>query len=478
MTGLKPFSSGPVHPARVTTSLPSAEALRGLCGGAVHLPGDPGYDLARTPWAVQVQQRPAAVAYPAFPDEVGEVLRAAAAAGLNVATQGTGHGAAPLEGRLGSAVLLRTSAMADLSIDVARRTARVGAGVLWGDLCEAAGAHGLAALHPSSPDVGVVGYSLGGGVSWYARRHGLQSNAVTAVEVVLADGTFVRATADADAELFWALRGGGAPLGVVTALEFDLLPLETVVAGFLAWDVSRAEEVMSAWARWCADAGDEATTSLRLLRVPDLEVVPADLRGRSLVVVDGAVLGEDDCGAAAFAGLRALRPEVDTVGRVPAASLVRLHLDPEGPSPGYASSLLVDDLPDAAIGTVLDTVGPGSGSELTVAELRQLGGALRRTPDGAGALDRLEGGFLALGIGIHEDPAGMEQHRADASRLLGALAPWASGRQYLAMQDQLTDSRKALSSDAHARVSAIRASVDPDGLFVAQHVPTEVPAQR
>ena len=462
----------------MTTSLPSAEALRGLCGGAVHLPGDPGYDLARTPWAVQVQQRPAAVAYPAFPDEVAQVLRAAAASGLQVATQGTGHGAAPLEGRLGSAVLLRTSAMAELSVDVARRTARVGAGVLWGDLCDVIGASGLAALHPSSPDVGVVGYSLGGGVSWYARRHGLQSNALTAAEVVLADGTFVRATADADAELFWALRGGGVPLGVVTALEFDLLPVETVVAGLLAWDVSRAEQVLTAWTRWCDGAGEEATTSLRLLRVPDAHGIPGELRGRSLVVVDGAVLGEDDCGAAAFAGLRALRPEVDTVARVPAASLVRLHLDPEGPSPGYASSLLVDDLPDAAIGAVLDAVGPGSGSGLTIAELRQLGGALRRSPDGAGALDALDGGFLALGIGIHEDPAGMEQHRVDASRLLDALGPWAGGRQYLAMQDRLTDSRKALSPEAHARVSAIRATADPGGLFLAQHVPGEVHQQR
>jgi hypothetical protein len=458
----------------MTTSLPSAEALRGLCGGAVHLPGDPGYDLARTPWAVQVQQRPAAVAYPAFPDEVAEVLRAAGSAGLQVATQGTGHGAAPLEGRLGSAVLLRTSAMTELSLDVERRTA----GVLWGDFCDVAGASRLAALHPSSPDVGVVGYSLGGGISWYARQHGLQCNGVTAVELVLADGTFVRATADADADLFWALRGGGAPLGVVTALEFDLLPLETVVAGFLAWDVSRAAEVLAAWARWCADAADEATTSWRLLRVPDMDGVPAEVRGRSLVIVDGAVLGADDRGAAAFAGLRALRPEIDTVARVPAASLVRLHLDPEGPSPGYASSLLVDDLPDAAIAAVLDTVGPGSGSELTIAELRQLGGAMGRSPEGAGALDRLDGGFLALGIGIHEDPAGMEQHRADASRLLGALAPWAGGRQYLAMQDQLTDSRKALSTEAHARVSAIRAAADPGGLFVSQHVPTEVPQQR
>src|SRR5918911_5416666 len=111
-----------------------AETLRGLCGGAVHLPGDPGYDLARAPWNVQARSFPAAVAYPAFADEVAEVLRAASAAGLAVAPQGTGHGAPPLEGRLGEAVLLRTSAMSELSVDPVARRARVGAGVLWGDL--------------------------------------------------------------------------------------------------------------------------------------------------------------------------------------------------------------------------------------------------------------------------------------------------------------------------------------------------------
>ena len=151
------------------------------------------------------------------------MLRAAAAAGLAVAPQGTGHGAAPLQGRLGDAVLLRTAALGELSIDEDRRIARVGAGMLWGDLVDAAGTVGLAGLHPSSPDVGVAGYSIGGGIGWYTRRLGLQCNALTAAEVVLADGTFVRATADSDTELFWGLRGSGMPLGVVTALEFELL---------------------------------------------------------------------------------------------------------------------------------------------------------------------------------------------------------------------------------------------------------------
>lgn len=448
-----------------------ADNLRGLCGGAVHLPGDPAYDLARSPWNLQMVDLPAAVVYPAFPDEVAEVLRAAAAAGLAVAPQGTGHGAPPLQGRLADAVLLRTSAMTELRIDPDRRAARAGAGVLWGDLARAAGAAGLAARHPSSGDVGVVGFSLGGGIGWYARRLGLQCNAVTAVELVLADGTFVRATGDREADLFWALRGGAAPLGVVTALEFELVPLPTVVAGFLAWDWTQVERVLPGWVAWCAGAPEEATTSFRLVDVPTTGDIPAELRGRRLAMVDGAVLGDDAAAAAVLAPLRALRPEFDSVARVPAASLVSLHLEPEGPTPAYASSMLVSALPDDALAAVVDAAGPGSGTRLAVAELRQLGGALGRPARGGGALSMLDGEFLALGLGLGglDDPVLWEEQRSDAARFLAALEPWATGRHYLPMLDDRIDTRKAFPPGVHARLSALRRAVDPGDLFVVTH---------
>jgi FAD/FMN-containing dehydrogenase len=446
-----------------------AESLRGLCGGAVHLPGDAAYDLARSPWNLQMSDHPAAVAYPAFPDEVAEVLCTAAAAGLSVAPQGTGHGAPPLSGNLTEAVLLRTSAMTELRVDEERRCARVGAGVLWGDLCDAAGRVGLAARHPSSPDVGVVGYTLGGGIGWYARALGLQCNAVTAVELVLADGTFVRATADDGADLFWALRGGAAPLGVVTAIEFDLLPLRDVVAGYLAWDATDVERVLPAWVQWCAEAPEEATTSFRLLQVPPLANIPRELHFRHLAMVDGAVLGDDAAAAELLAPLRALAPEFDTVARVPAASLIRLHLEPEGPTSAYASSTLVGGLPDAAMAAVLETVGPGSGTQLAIAELRQLGGALGRPDPDGGALSYLDGAFLALGVGFEGSPEDWAAQRVSAAAFLDALEPWATGRKYLPMHDDRVDTRKVFPPGVHARLSAIRRDVDPRGLFVEPH---------
>src|SRR4051812_45173338 len=197
--------------------------LRGLCAGAVHLPGDPGYDEARMPWNVAVDQRPAAVAYPACADEVSDIVRSAVASGLRVAPRGTGHNAGPL-GPLDDTVLLRTSAMTDVEIDAERLVARIGAGALWADVVEAAAPYGLAALHGSSPDVGVVGYSLGGGIGWYARQLGMATNSILGVDLVLGDGTRIHADADTNPDVFWAVRGGGGNFGIVTELEMRLFP--------------------------------------------------------------------------------------------------------------------------------------------------------------------------------------------------------------------------------------------------------------
>lgn len=446
----------------------SAETLRGLCGGAVHLPDDPAYDEARLPWNLQADSRPVAVAYPAFPGEVAAVLRAAASAGLKVAPQGTGHGAPPLAGRLDDAVLLRTSAMTELRIDAGRRTARAGAGVRWGDVVDRAGAVDLASLHTSSPGVGVVGSSLGGGLSWYSRRYGLQCSAVTAVELVLADGTFVRATDDRDSDLLWATRGGGGGLGVVTALEFDLLPVARPYAGMLVWEWGQARRVLEAWAEWAAATPDIATTVARLFRAPDAEWLPAGVRGRHLVVIDGAVVADAARGAELISPLRALGPEIDTFETAPAASLARLHLEPEAPTAVYANSALLEELPASAVEALVATAGPGSGSELLFVEVRQLGGALSRPSPRPGALDRLAGSFLVLGVGVDEG-RGWSAVRDDSDRVLDALRPWTADPVYLPMSDDEVDGRRAWSGETGRRLAAIRGRTDPDGLFLAAH---------
>src|SRR5688500_8446984 len=199
---------------------------------SVVLPGDDGWDEAREAWNAAVDQTPAAVSRPTTVDEVVEAIAWARAYGMRVAPQSTGHNAAQM-GDLSDTMLLKTAALDEVSIDLERGVARAGGGVVWEQVVDAAAPHGMAVLHGSPPDVGVAGYSLGGGVGWLARLHGLATNSLTAVELVTMDGEVIRADAENHPDLFWALRGGGGNFGVVTALELRMFPLEAAYAGWL-----------------------------------------------------------------------------------------------------------------------------------------------------------------------------------------------------------------------------------------------------
>ena len=448
----------------------SAAALRGFLPGRVHLPGDPGYDAARLPWNVAVDQRPAAVAFPRTAAEVGAVVRAAAENGLRVAPQSTGHNAGPLAARgLDDVVIVRTSEMGTAVADPVRGIVRVEGGALWEPAVEAAAAHGRAVLHGSSPDVGIAGYSLGGGIGWYARKLGLATNSLTAVELVIADGTLVRADETTNPELFWAVRGGGGSFGVVTALEFRMYDIPTAYAGMLVWDLARIEPVLREWAAWAPDASDEVTTSFRAMRIPPLPELPEFLRGRQLAIIDGAVLGSDECGRELLAGLRALSPEMDTFARVPAKSLVRLHMDPEGGAPVVSDTAMLGSFPEAAVDAFLSEVGPDATTSLLMAELRQLGGALGRPHEGGGVLSHLDAAFVTFAGAMAATPEMGAQGHADAVRLTGALAPFANGRQYLNFAENPVDPRTAHAEGVWTQLKGIRGAVDPHGMFAANH---------
>ncbi len=451
---------------------PSVDAspLRGLCGGNVHLPGDPGYDAARMPWAVAVDQRPAAVAVPRSVTDVSEVVRAAADLGLRVAPQSTGHNAGPLAAQgLADVVVVRLSELDEVSVDTERGVVRVGGGALWLAAVEAAAEAGGTVLHGSSPDVGIAGYTLGGGIGWYARKLGMAAHHLTAVELVDARGALVRADTETNAPLLWALRGGGGSFGVVTALEFRLLDLATAYAGMLVWDIAHAERVLRAWSTWAPGAPDEVTTSFRLLRVPPLPDIPELFRGRSLVVVDGAVLDTDERAAEILSALRALEPELDTFGRTPTRELVRLHMDPEGPTPAVSATTMLGSFPEQAVQAFLSHAGPDSATSLLAAEIRQLGGALGRPVDGA-ALSHFEGEFLVFGVAVAATPEMGARGHADAVALTSSLAEFATGGCYLNYVEEPTDVRRGFPEASWQRLADLRATLDPGGLFRANHV--------
>jgi hypothetical protein len=454
--------------AQLTTVTEAAAELQRRLPALVHVPGDPFYDTLRAAWSAAVDQRPAAVAEPADADGVAAVVAAAAELGLRIAAQSTGHNPAPIRD-LDSAVLVRTSALQEVAIDLRTRTARVGTGTVWGDVLDACAPHGLTALHGSSPDVGVTGYTLGGGIGWFARRLGLATNSVTAIELVTPDGRLRRTDADTEPELFWALRGGGGNFGVVTAIEFRLYPIATAYAGALVWDWTHAERVIGAWAEWTASAPDEVTTSCRILQLPPIEAVPEPLRGRQVVMINGAVDADDATARCILGPLRELEPELDMWERVPAAALVRLHGDPEGPTPCVSDAVMLAELPAEAVTRFVRAAGPGSGSTLVAAELRQLGGALARPAVGGGAVDRLDGRFIAFGVTITPDEASAIRGRQDARALIDAVRPWASGREYLNFIEEPVDASCGYAPQAWRRLNAVRDAIDPMRVMIANH---------
>jgi FAD/FMN-containing dehydrogenase len=444
------------------------EGLRSRMEGTVAAPGDHEYDEARRAWNLAVDQRPALVATPASVADVVAVVAFARERGLRVAPQGTGHNAAALAS-LEDAVLLKTSALRELEIDVAGRRARAGAGVLWAEITGPASEHGLAPLAGSSPDVGVVGYTLGGGLSWLGRRHGLAANSVIAIEIVTADGRVVRTDRGNEPELFWALRGGGGSFGVVTAIEFVLYPAPEVYAGALLWPWERAAEVLGRYVAWCRTAPDAISTSARLLQVPPLPDVPEAVRGRRFVAIDGAYLGDTAAAAEALAPLRALEPEIDMFAPIPAAALSHIHMDPEQPVPCVGDGMILDDLTPAAIEALVAVAGPGSGSPLLSVELRQLGGALSVPPAEHGALAKVDGAFAFFAVGMAMDAASGAAVAAHVERVAEAMGPWDAGRRYLNFTERPSEPGAFFSEATLRRLRAVKRDVDPSDVFRANH---------
>src|SRR5215210_4337950 len=338
-------------------------ALRDQIAGAIVVSGDDAWDTARQAWNLAADQHPTFVALPAGAEDVQAIANFARAHGLRIAMQGTGHNAVPM-GPLDGTILVKTSEMRGVTIDEAHCVARVEAGALWIDVTAPASEAGLAALSGSSPDVGVVGYTLGGGLSWLGRRYGLAANRLLAVELVTADGRLVRTSRHEQPELFWALRGGGGNFGAVVAIEFELIPLRKVYAGMLMFDWANARDIMQTWREWTAGVPDSVTTSARIMQLPPLPELPEFLRGRGVVLIDGAIVEGAERAAEILAPLRALHPEVDTFADMPPVGLSRIHMDPEEPMPGISDTMMLDGLSEQTVDALVDAAGSGSGSPL------------------------------------------------------------------------------------------------------------------
>ena len=385
--------------------------------------------------------------------------------GLRVAMQGTGHNASPM-GPLDDTMLVKTSEMRGVEIDERNCIARVEAGAQWLDVTGPASEAGLAPLAGSAPDVGIVGYTLGGGLSWLGRKYGLAANRLLSADVVTADGKLVRASRHENPDLFWALRGGGGNFGAVVAIEFELIPMRTVYAGMLMFPAERSREVMHAWREWTAQVPDSVTTSFRIMNLPPLPDIPEFLRGRSIVIIDGAVCEDAARAEELLAPLRALGPEMDTFADMAPVGLSYIHMDPEDPMPGMSDSAILDGLSPEVVDAIVDVAGPGSGSPILMVELRHIGGALGRYA--GGALSRFDGEYLYFAAGVPMDPAVVAALEAHFALVGAAIAPHKQGRQYLNFAERATDPVAFYGEERYARLRQIKAEVDPLEIFRAQ----------
>ena len=446
---------------------PALVALNRVLEGALVLPGDPGWDDARAPWNLAVDQQPSAVVRPRSVRDLRQVIVAAREAGLGVTVQPRGHGAAA---DLAGQILVRTSGFDEVTVNVVARFARVGAGVPWGTLLDRLDGTGLIALAGTNPDVSVTGYLLSGGHSWFSRWKGLAAHSIRAVELIDATGVLRRVTKDSDPDLLWGLRGAGGLFGVVTALEIDLYPAPDLFGGKILFPAESAEVVFGAAAGILLDAPPELSLFLGLINLPDVEQVPELLRGRSFTQVDAVFVGSPEAGSALLAPLLSIAPVIANLCRpFSIGQLGEVSGEPQEPSATLDWSRTVGDLDTATIASLVEAFHTASYAGLSLLQLRPLGGLIGDPMVGAdGVVGHLDAGFMLFAAAILPPGAPVPDasdrhlvfqpledtvHAVGVPRIVPTLL--AAGQ----------DLGLAFTPEDLHRLAGIKARVDPENLF-------------
>lgn len=359
--------------------------------GTVHGVGTPGFADAAAGFNLAVDHRPDAILVAADANDIVAAVRAAARHGRRVAVQGTGHGAAAA---VPGTVLISTRRLNGVQIDPVARTATVGAGVVWQHVLDAAAPYGLAGLSGSAPQVGVVGYTLGGGMGPVARTYGFASDHLLSVDLVTGNGDLMTVTPDSDPQLFAALCGGGGAFGIVVAMTFQLHRLRSLFAGSAFFSLDVARTVMRLWTESTQVLPDTVSTSIARLNLPPDPALPPILRGQNVLHLRYAHVGDPVTGAALLAPLLDQAPSLlDQFGEIPYAALGAINADPTSPMPVTEQGLLLHDLPPAAVERFLDVTSPGVGLPLAAVEIRLLGGALSRSARPDAVAGRMTTGY-------------------------------------------------------------------------------------
>ncbi|GAA1774016.1 FAD-binding oxidoreductase [Streptomonospora arabica] len=448
-----------------TAGAPRAAGLRsGFCGAV----REAGRDAeAWLPWRRNVAPRPDLVADASCTEDVRRAVAFCREHGHDLGVQCGGHGA--VRGQSGG-LLLRTGGVARVSVDPESRTARVGGGARWRAVVAAAARYGLAPVSGTSPEVGVAGYCLGGGLGWLTRRHGFAADNLLGAEVVTADARVLRVGPDREAELFWALRGGGGNFGVATELEMRLHPVKSVRGGVLFYPGERAHAILDAYRASAADEPEDVVTAAVLLRLPDSADLPEPLRGRSVVALRVCVLSDDRrcrrhvdrlCAAAGTPLLGGLRPmRFDELTALsdpqPEAQVSEEHTD--------LFRVLADEVIEELTATCFSPASP-----VSVVEVRNWSGAPARLAADTSPAGHRDAPFSVIAIAPRLTPEAHPAARTETARLAGRLAPHAAGSVFLNFLSAPDRVAAAYTPGNLRRLVELKRRFDPANLFRFNH---------
>ncbi|MDX6513136.1 MAG: hypothetical protein QOE36_2640 [Gaiellaceae bacterium] len=443
--------------------------LREAVRGQAFAPGDEGYADACRVWnGMHDERQPALIVSCSGKSDVVAAIRFARDEGLSIAIRGGGHnvaGNATCDGGL----VIDLSGMKRIEVDAEQRLARVEGGALWGEVDAATQPFGLATTGGLVSSTGVAGFTLGGGIGWLMRKHGLACDNLIGAEVVTADGQTVIADEDQNSELLWGLRGGGGNFGVVTGFTFRLHPLgPMVLGGMVAHPLERAGEVLRFWREWAAGASDDVCTLAAIVYAPPEPFVPEEVQGTPIIAIAAFHTDADGRGADALRELREYGPPaIDVIGPMPYTALQQMF---DGGAPrgsrNYWRSAYLADLNDGAIDAILANAA-GLPVPLGQIHIHQMGGAAGRVPAGATAFAHRDAAFVLNLIGMWLEPGGDEQNIAWVREISADVEPHTTGAPYVNfLGDEGADRvRAAYGDDAYTRLQTLKRQFDPANTF-------------
>jgi FAD/FMN-containing dehydrogenase len=446
----------------------SITALRAAFDGQVVTPGDTAYEQQRAVFYRAFDRRPSAIVRVGNADEVAQVVSVARDTGVELAIRSGGHSVAGHSTSDGG-IVIDMSRMRALDVDVARRSAWAETGLTTGEYTTATGAHGLATGFGDTASVGIGGITLGGGVGYLVRRHGLTIDNLVAADVVTADGQIVRTDAEAHPDLFWAIRGGGGNFGVVTRFQYRLHEVDTIVGGMLM--LPATPDVVTRFIAEAEAAPDELTTICNLMVAPPMPLVPAEHHGSLIMIALLAYTGPVDDEERVIAPFRALAtPLVDTIQPMRYPALYEmLEGGPESVAQEQAHSTFVDHLDDGRAEAILEHLRTST-APMAVAQLRVLGGAMARVPVEATAFAHRRRRIMIAAGAVYEDAVDTPVHRAWVDSLADAVHDEESGVYVNFLGDEgPARVREAFPGPTWDRLTRIKAAYDPTNLFRLNH---------